>query len=65
VRLLAATPEGACTGVTKHEKHDDKDKYTGNGHDPNRPIPPEDAGGKHGKPDEQGNDDPDEADEAA
>lgn len=51
--------------MTKHEKHDDKDKYTGNGHDPNRPIPPEDAGGKHGKPDEQGNDDPDEADEAA
>ncbi|MBV9013546.1 MAG: hypothetical protein JO272_16150 [Pseudonocardiales bacterium] len=35
----------------KHEKQDPQDKYVGNGHDPHRPIPAEDPGGKHGKPD--------------
>jgi hypothetical protein len=35
--------------VSRHEKKDDKDKYTGNGYKPG-PIPGEDPGGKHGKP---------------
>jgi hypothetical protein len=33
--------------MSKHEKQDDEDKYKGNGHDPNRPIPPGDPSGKH------------------
>jgi hypothetical protein len=33
-----------------HAKQDD-DKYKGNGHDPDRGIPREDPGGKHGKDD--------------
>lgn len=36
--------------MSRHDRHDDKDKYTGNGHKPG-PLPPEDRGGKHGKPD--------------
>jgi hypothetical protein len=28
--------------MSKHEKQDDKDKYTGNGDDPHRPVPRED-----------------------
>ncbi|MGH3938747.1 MAG: hypothetical protein ACRDTG_08935 [Pseudonocardiaceae bacterium] len=37
----------------EHEKKDDSDKYKGNGHDPNRPLPAEDPGGKHTKQDEE------------
>lgn len=44
-------------GMTRHEKQDDKDKYEGNGHDPNRPIPRKDPGGKHGQDDHDKNDD--------
>jgi len=44
---LAAGPEG--NDVSRPEKQDDKDKYTGNGYKPG-PIPGEDPGGKHGKP---------------
>lgn len=35
--------------MSKHDKQDDKDKYTDNGHKPGS-IPPKDPGGKHGKP---------------
>jgi hypothetical protein len=37
--------------MSRHGKEDDKKKYEGNGHDPNRPVPRKDPGGKHGKPD--------------
>jgi hypothetical protein len=37
----------------EHEKRDDKDRYEENGHDPNRPIPDKDPGGKHSKDDEE------------
>ncbi len=37
--------------MSRHEKDDDRKKYEGNGHDPNRPVPEKDPGGKHGKPD--------------
>ncbi len=40
----------------EHEKQDDKDKYTGNGHKPG-PIPDEDPGGKHSKDDDKKDDD--------
>jgi hypothetical protein len=43
----------------RHERQDDKDKYTGNGHKPG-PIPAEEPGGKHGKPDDEGKDDQDD-----
>jgi hypothetical protein len=33
-----------------------KDKYPDNGHDPNRPIPPRDPGGKHGTNDKDDKD---------
>jgi hypothetical protein len=46
--------------MSKHERQDDKDKYTGNGYKPG-PIPTEDRGGKHGKPDDI--DDQDEQDD--
>jgi hypothetical protein len=46
--------------MNRHERQDDQDKYAGNGHDPNRPIPHEDPSGKHGKPDELREDDPDD-----
>jgi hypothetical protein len=55
--LLAAGLDGV---VSKHEKQDDKDKYTGNGYKPG-PIPAEDPGGKHGKPAEK--DDQDDRDD--
>ncbi|MGH3936879.1 MAG: hypothetical protein ACRDS1_18165 [Pseudonocardiaceae bacterium] len=38
--------------MSRHEQQDDKDKYTRNGHRPG-PIPAEDPGGKHGKPDDR------------
>lgn len=44
-------------------KHEDKDKaeeqrkIDSNGHKPGRGIPPEDPGGKHGKPDDTDKDD--------
>jgi hypothetical protein len=38
-------------GMSRHEQEDDRKKYEGNGHDPNRPVPQKDPGGKHGKPD--------------
>ena len=44
--------------MSRHERQDDEDEYTGNGYEPTRPIPSEDSGSKHGKPDEPGNDDP-------
>ncbi|MBV9012116.1 MAG: hypothetical protein JO272_08700 [Pseudonocardiales bacterium] len=43
--------------MSKHEKEDDAKKYEGNGYDPQRPIPPKDPGGKHGKPDTDDDDD--------
>jgi hypothetical protein len=42
-------PDRRGNDVSRHEKQDDKDKYTGNGYKPG-PIPGEDPGGKHGKP---------------
>jgi hypothetical protein len=42
--------------MSKHERQDDKDKYTGNGYKAG-PIPAEDRGGKHGKPDDIDNQD--------
>jgi len=43
--------------MSRHGRQDDMDRYTGNGHDPNRPVPREDPGGSHGKPDDTGEDD--------
>jgi hypothetical protein len=45
--------------MSRHEQQGDKDKYVKNGHEPNRPPPREDAGGKHGKPDTDDQDDRD------
>jgi hypothetical protein len=42
--------------MSKHEKQDDKDKYIRNGYKPG-PIPAEDPGGKHTKPEEKDNQD--------
>lgn len=36
--------------MIKHEREDDQSKYEENGHDPRRPVPPEDPGGKHQRP---------------
>lgn len=47
--------------MNKHERQDDKHRYTDNGYKP-EPIPDEDPGGKHGKPDDPGKDDPDDKD---
>lgn len=43
--------------MNRHDKQDDEDKYKENGHEPNRPVPPRDTGGKHGKPDKDNDDD--------
>ena len=45
--------------MSRHEKDDDKKRYEGNGHDPHRPIPQKNLGGKHGKPDTDDKDDED------
>ncbi|MBV9141574.1 MAG: hypothetical protein JO115_11765 [Pseudonocardiales bacterium] len=45
--------------MIKHAKHDDEERYEGNGHDPNRPIPPEKPGGKHRKPNKDDEEDQD------
>lgn len=41
--------------MSKHEKQDPKDKYDKNGHEPGS-FPSKDPGGKHGKPDNDGED---------
>lgn len=43
--------------MSRHDRQGDKDKYTGNGHDPDRPVPREDPGGKHAN--DKGTDDQD------
>lgn len=43
--------------ISKYDKEDDKSRYEGNGHDPNRPVPQKDSGGKHGEPDTDDKDD--------
>lgn len=43
--------------MSGHEQRDDKDKYIKNGHEPGRPFPQEDPGGKHGNPDPGDHDD--------
>jgi hypothetical protein len=40
-------------GMNTHEKQDDKDKYEGNGYDPNQPTLRKDAGGKHDHDDDE------------
>jgi hypothetical protein len=37
--------------MRRYERDDDTKRYEGNGHDPHRPVPQKDPGGKHGKPD--------------
>ena len=52
-------PDREGNGMSRHEKDDDKKRYEGNGHDPRRPVPQKDPGGKHGKPDADDEDDED------